>query len=682
MAFKKLSIALAAVWLAAFAPGLTAGAQDGAGLAVEIASIDDSAFPTLSAVVNVLDAKGRPVAGLDTASFSASVDGKPATVSGLQTVVDSQVSLSVVLAVDSSGSMAGQPLTASQAAAAEFINGLSPQDSVAILAFSDAVTIAQEPTTDKATAIAALQRLAAVGDTALFEATSRAATKALESPSPRRVIILLGDGVDYGGKSSVTRDDSIAQARFAGVPIYTIALGAEVDKAYLSELAQATGARFLETPSPEGLSQLYADIAAVLRGQYIVALQSPEVDPATPHTLELSVGVGGVTVVASKGVGATASAQPAQVIVKGLGAGQEVRSSITITADVSNGAPTEVRFLVDGQPVATVTAPPYTATLDPDVMGNGDHTLRVEARGAAGVIASSETGFAVPPAATGGMNETPLLAGLLAVVAALSGVYVLRRRSPRMGRHVVQVRLRPWSNGSAVAGGLSLISDESPPPPMTEPVEQPGGKLIVVGGPGAGQEFVVGMKPISIGSAHWCDITVPDDEDCVGPEEARAWVHQDKLIFHKLMRLVLFANDEATGGWVILENGDEVTVGDVRLRFVSLAPVTSEEAVLNRAVIEAVQHFAARPSGGGASSQGFADRLWPVDDPPVEPSADAQTGAFPLQPVDDSPAEQPSEEEDVSSQRTPAALWPVDDLPIELPGDEEDVDPPATASSA
>ena len=159
---------------------------------------------------------------------------------GLQTVVDSQVSLSVVLAVDASGSMAGEPLTAAQTAAAEFVNGLSPQDSVAVLAFSDSVTVAQEPTADKASAISALQGLTAVGNTALFEATSRATAKALESSTPRRVIILLSDGVDYGGKSSVTRDDSITQARVAGVPLYTIGLGADIDRAYLSELAQAT----------------------------------------------------------------------------------------------------------------------------------------------------------------------------------------------------------------------------------------------------------------------------------------------------------------------------------------------------------------------------------------------------------------------------------------------------------
>ena len=267
MALRIASIAAAAVGIAAFASSLTAGAQEANGVTVDVASVDGSRFPSLSAVVNVLDAKGRPVAGLDTASFSATIDGRAATVEGLQSVVDSQVSLSVVLAVDASGSMAGAPLTAAQSAAAEFVNGLSPQDSVAVLAFSGTVTAVQEPTPDKAAAIGALQNLTAAGDTALFEATSRAAAKALESSSPRRVVILLSDGVDYGGKSSVTRDDSIAQARATGVPIYTIALGAEVDKAYLNELAQATGARFLEAPSPEGLSQLYAGIAAVLRGQ-------------------------------------------------------------------------------------------------------------------------------------------------------------------------------------------------------------------------------------------------------------------------------------------------------------------------------------------------------------------------------------------------------------------------------
>ena len=670
MALRIASIAAAAVGIAAFASSLTAGAQEANGVTVDVASVDGSRFPSLSAVVNVLDAKGRPVAGLDTASFSATIDGRPAIVEGLQSVVDSQVSLSVVLAVDASGSMAGAPLTAAQSAAAEFVNGLSPQDSVAVLAFSGTVTAVQEPTPDKAAAIGALQNLTAAGDTALFEATSRAAAKALESSSPRRVVILLSDGVDYGGKSSVTRDDSIAQARITGVPIYTIALGAEVDKAYLNELAQATGARFLEAPSPEGLSQLYAGIAAVLRGQYVVAMQSPAVDVAASHELELSVTVGGTTAVASKSVAFAASGQSSQVTLEGIRSGEDVKSAVTVTARVSGGAPTEVRFLVDGTAVATATAPPYQAALDPAALANGNHTLRVEARDATGILGSSEIGFAVPAAAAGGTSKVPLFAALLAVMAATVVIYVLRRRRPRVKRQVVEVRLKPWSNNTPVAGSVSLVDEEPVPPPAPEPVERPGGKLIIVDGPDAGREYPVGMSPLSIGSASWCDITFPDPDERIGPEEARAWVHQDKLIFHKLTRLSLLASDGAVGGWLVLENGDEVNVGHFRLRFISLAHTAAEQDVLNRAVNEAVQHLAGRASGGGVAS-----RLWPVHDlPPQAPQAEEmgpQLAPFEIVPVDNPPVEAPESREENPEPARPR-LWPVDDPPVDL-AESEDV---------
>jgi VWFA-related protein len=703
LVLRIASIGAAAIWLAAFASSLTAGAQEGSGVAVDIASVDSSRFPSLSAVVNVLDAKGRPVAGLDTGSFGATVDGQPATVEGLQSVVDSQVSLSVVLAVDASGSMAGAPLTAAQSAAAEFVNGLPPQDLVAVLAFSDTVTSVQEPTADKAAAIGALQNLTAVGDTALFEATSLAVAKALESSSPRRVIILLSDGVDYGGKSSVTRDDSIAQARAAGVPIYTIALGADVDKAYLSELAQATGARFLETPSPEGLSQLYADIAAVLRGQYVVTLQSPDVNSGASHTLELSVTVGGTTAVASKSLDAAPSGQSAEVAVEGIRYGEDLKSAVTVTAQVSGGAPAEVRFLVDGTAVATATAPPYQAALDPAALANGDHTLRVEARDATGILGSSEIGFTVPAAVAGGASKMPLLAALLGVTVAIVGVYLLLRR-PRVKRQVVEVRLKPWSNNTPVAGSLSLFDEEPTPPPAPEPVEHPGGKLIVLDGPDAGKEYPVGMSPLSIGSASWCDMAFPDQEERIGSEEARAWVHGDKLIFHKLTRLSLLASDGPVGGWLVLENGDEVTVGPFRLRFISLAGTAAEQDVLNRAVNEAVQHLAGRTPGGGVAA-----RLWPVDDAAaqaLEPEEVAmQLAASEVVPVDDPPAEASGWEEESPEPARPG-LWPVDDPPLDLlesedltnqpdpfelrPADdlstearcqEEDSDPPAAASA-
>ncbi len=548
--------------LVALASSLLADAQESPSLTADLASVDSSHYPNLSAVVNVVDNNGRPVPALASDSFSATVDGQPAHVQGVQMVVDSQLSLAVVLVVDVSGSMAGQPLAAAQSAAAEFVNALSPQDTVAVLSFNDEVTTVQQSTSDKAKAISSLQALTAGGNTALFEATSQGVAQAVESKSLRPVIILLSDGVDYGGKSTVSRDESIAQARSADIPVYTIALGSDVDKAYLTELAQATGARFLETPSPEGLSQLYTDIGALLRGQYVVSLQAPDLPAAASHTLELSVTTDGVTAVASK---VLQPAQSASVTVDGLAAGGEVKNAVTLTVQVAGAAPSQVQFFVDGAVIATVTAPPYQLTLDPKTLQIGAHTLRVEASDSAGVVASSEAAFSVPVLETHS-NKARVSAGLVSIAAALGIVYIFSRRRSRLKRGDVRVRLGPLSNGPAVA-----VEPEAPPPALAlEPAEEFDGKLVVVAGPNAGQEYKVGVSPRSIGSADWCEISLEGYEDVVGPEEARVWVHQGKLVYHKLARLSLLASDEAVGGWLILENGDEVEIGPFRFHFVFL----------------------------------------------------------------------------------------------------------------
>ncbi len=606
--FRSASITTAVISLLALA---CAGAHaDDSKLHVDIASVDSSAFPSVSAVVNVLDANGRPIPGLDASAIQASVDGKPATIEEVQPVVDSQVALSVILAVNVSGSMGGQPLSSAQKAATDFVHGLSPQDSVSILTFSDSVNTVLEPTADKDAVAAALAGLNAGGNTALYEATSRAIAEASASPSTRRAIVLLGDGVDYGGRSNVSRDESLAQARAAAVPVYTIGLGSEIDRNYLDELATATGARFLETPSPEGLSQLYGDIAGLLRGQYVVKLASPQAAAGTTHTLELTISAGGVTAVASKDLPAVAAATP-RLTLKGLASGERVNSLTTITAETGEAVPLEVRFLLDGKPLADATAPPFAATIDPAVLKNGNHSLHVETRDASGSSYTLDMTFAV--GAVGGSSMSPQVIGALAAVAlCVAGLIWLRRRRPNVRRKIVQVRLRPWSNGGPAETESSLV-DEEPVlllQPEAEPVEQPLAKLVIVSGPNSGKEFPVGSTPLSVGSAEWCDIILADDGGSIGPEEARAWIHGDKMMFHKLTRLTVLATDGAIGGWLVLEHGDEVSVGPHRLRFEVLAGRTLEQAKANKAVTDAVERLNSRPGEGW---------FWPVDEPPGAP---------------------------------------------------------------
>jgi VWFA-related protein len=666
VALKRTAVAIAMLFVVACASTLPAFAQEENALTINIASVDDSDSANLSAVVDVLDAQGNPVNGLTVDNFQASLDDQPATISGLQSVVDTRSNLAVVLVVDVSGSMAGDPLAAAQSAAALFIQDLGPNDTVAILSFNDSVTVAQDVTTDKAAAADALQRLVASGNTALFEATSRGVDKASESTSDRRTIILLSDGVDYGGMSTVSRDDSIARARAAGIPVYTIALGSDVDKAYLTELAQATGARFLETPSPEGLSQLYSEVGTVLRGQYVVTLGSSNVAAGDQHTLTLSVSLNGQTASTSRVLAVEQAPQP-EVTLTGFQPGGELAQASTVTAVVNGVTPTEVRFLIDGALVAALTAPPYQTTIDPSQLGQGGHSLRVEVIGPNGLLVPSDQAFIVPvPPET--INKQKAGVALLIVFACVASIYVILHRSRRRrgpaGRTDVQIRLRPWYNNNS-NGSLSEPVEEPLAPPPPEP-EEAAGKLVIVAGPNLGQEFAVGESPLSVGSAGWCDISFAGHDDTVGPEEARAWVHQGRLVFHKLARLSLLANDEAIGGWLILESGDEIEIGPFRLRFISLTPSVSsrpstESASRRTTGATLTELFSQVPSsegsvelpeassGGPISIEDFRarelkphDRDWSAEDSPQALAVGAPAPVRPVWPVE--PVDQPPEE--------------------------------------
>jgi hypothetical protein len=158
-------------------------------------------------------------------------------------------------------------------------------------------------------------------------------------------------------------------------------------------------------------------------------------------------------------------------------------------------------------------------------------------------------------------------------------------------REAVEVRPGPWSNAVAAGNGSQeqTVEDTEPVGIPSVPVDEPQGRLIIVSGPGEGRAFNLGTRPVSIGSAGWCDVVVPDDGQ-VGAEEARAWVHQSKrLIFHRLTRLSVIASEGASGGWIVLEDGEEISVGRCRLLFQLQLPASNEEKAVTRAIDDALR---------------------------------------------------------------------------------------------
>ncbi len=554
-------------------------------LAVDIASIDASKPGDVVAVVSVADASGRPVVGLTKEDFVARIvdlppstggggqAGSPASISQVTAAVNSDIGVAVVLAVDVSGSMEGDPMAQAREASRTFVEGLAPIDSVALVTFGDAVTPVLNFTTDRGAVFAALDSLQAVGNTALYQATSVSAFVAASAQTQRKAIILLSDGVDFGNRSAVSRDASLSQAVAIGAPFFTIGLGSDIDRAYLEALAQGTGGRFLETPTAEGLSELYRAIGDFLRSQYVVTLSPGSLNRAQPLTLEIEVTAGGASGLARETLPAletSPTAEPPVVTVQGLASGTKISAPVNLSVQVTGELPLKtLRIEVDGSLLAELTSPPYEVSLDPAAYAAGSHALRVEAIDTAGAAGATELGFVTATSSGGGPSFGLLAVGVVLVLLAAAGtlgLLAIGRRRPRAP--ALAARVHPWSPRR---GGESKPW-ESPPSELPTLSEQPLGRLVVAAGPRQEEALEVGARPRRLGSSPHCDLVLASEDGSIGPEEARVWVSEGRLMYHKLTRLPTFASDGPVGGWFVVQNGDEIRVGPYRLVFELLAP--------------------------------------------------------------------------------------------------------------
>lgn len=250
-------------------------------LDVQITGLAQTEADEVVAIVSVLD-HGRPVAGLTASAFAASEDGQTAPILSVTSSESSDIPLAVVVTLDTSGSMAGTAMSASLAAASEFVSRLAPADSAAVVSFADAAAVRQGFTVDRAAVLNVLASLAATGNTALFDAVATAAELAANAGTARKAVLLLSDGEDFGGLSATTREESLGAAEQSSAVFYTIGLGTSIDEAYLEELASRSGGRYFAAPGPADIAGIYQSLSEQLRTQYVVTLRTPGgQDPGT-----------------------------------------------------------------------------------------------------------------------------------------------------------------------------------------------------------------------------------------------------------------------------------------------------------------------------------------------------------------------------------------------------------------
>jgi VWFA-related protein len=247
---------------------------------------DREAVVSLSAI----DGSGNPVTGLSAASFAVTIDGVAARLAGFDTGVAAGLPLALVIVVDTSGSMQGDPLASAKQAIRPLVQSLRPGDRAALVAFASTVSVAVPFTADVPALLSGLERLAAGGNTALYAASAQAAGLAASAPEPRRAVALLTDGEEFGNVSGMTREQALAGVAASRVPFFAVGLGAQVDRSFLEALAAGTAGQTFLAARAEELAKLYDRISERLRLQYSLRIVLPDALASGDHVIRISVG--------------------------------------------------------------------------------------------------------------------------------------------------------------------------------------------------------------------------------------------------------------------------------------------------------------------------------------------------------------------------------------------------------
>jgi Ca-activated chloride channel family protein len=225
------------------------------------------------------------------------------------TVDGTRENATIVLAIDSSGSMLAEDveptrLAAAQSAISTFLDDLPKQFRVGAVAFAGEPQVVAPVTRDRDVVRESLSFLSPLRGTAIGDAVGRSAEVAAEAigrrlpggrttiafetggaaePDPKKTpaaVLLLSDGAQTTGL--LTPGEGAARAKELGIPVYTIALGTPngkleleyggfrrvipvpPDKPTLRAIAESTGGKFYDAPSAEALSSAYSDLGSLL----------------------------------------------------------------------------------------------------------------------------------------------------------------------------------------------------------------------------------------------------------------------------------------------------------------------------------------------------------------------------------------------------------------------------------
>lgn len=223
--------------------------------------------------VNVTDAYGAPVSGLKQSDFVLNEDGKAQKIAYFEQ--ETNVPLSIVLAIDTSGSTR-KDLPLEKAAAREFVRSLlRPVDRLDLMDFNSDVREVVPFTSNIRRIDEGLNDLDVGPATALYDAIYLASER-LAPENGRKVLVVISDGgntaantVDYPQALEAARRGQVMVYSIIDLPIMADAGRDEDGEHAMITMSQETGGQYFYANAGD-LRQAFEKVSEALRTQYLL----------------------------------------------------------------------------------------------------------------------------------------------------------------------------------------------------------------------------------------------------------------------------------------------------------------------------------------------------------------------------------------------------------------------------
>jgi len=220
--------------------------------AISLRAQDNSQFRFRSGVelinvtATVSDADGRFVPNLTQDDFIVYEDDQRVDVTHFTA---ERVPVSLGIALDTSGSMAGEKMNAARAAIGRFVNDLLDRnDELFLYRFSNYPVLVQGWTRERRDILDPLGRLTPNGATAMYDAVAKAVPLAQQGQNRKKALVVISDGNDTSSRTEIR--DLKEQIRQSEVLVYAVGIDADGEQTPRRAPPSSTPPRPVPIPLP------------------------------------------------------------------------------------------------------------------------------------------------------------------------------------------------------------------------------------------------------------------------------------------------------------------------------------------------------------------------------------------------------------------------------------------------